>query len=119
MCEIIDKLLVDYGKVGYAMHIRLGSIVKTTENFTPEELKYILHPWTHVDFLFYNKVSKQKLFVLEVDGIKYHEQDKKQAEHDRIKDKILLANNIQVYRFKTNQSNEKERLNKILKDFDY
>ena len=119
MCEIIENLLVDYGKIGYAMHIRLGSIVKTTEDFTQEELKYILHPWTHVDFLFYNKVSKQKLFVLEVDGIKYHEQDKKQAEHDRIKDKILIANNIQVYRFKTNQSNEKERLNNILKDFDY
>jgi len=119
MCEIIENLLVDYSKIGYAMHIRLGSIVKATEDFTQEELKYILHPWTHVDFLFYNKVSKQKLFVLEVDGIKYHEQDKKQAEHDRIKDKILIANNIQVYRFKTNQSNEKERLNNILKDFDY
>lgn len=119
MCELIDGLLVDYNKIGYAMHIRLSSIVKTTNDFTEAEQKYILHPWTHVDFLFYNKVSKQKLFVLEVDGIKYHEQDKKQAEHDGIKDKILLANNIQIYRFKTNQSNEKERLKAILKDFDY
>jgi len=119
MCELIDNLLVDYNKIGYAMHIRLGSIVKTTDDFTEAEQKYILHPWTHVDFLFFNKVSKQKLFVLEVDGIKYHEQDKKQAEHDRIKDKILLANNIQIYRFKTNQSKEKERLNDILKAFDY
>lgn len=119
MCEIIDSLLVDYNKIGYAMHVRLSSIVKTTNDFTEAEQKYILHPWTHVDFLFYNKVSKQKLFVLEVDGIKYHEQDKKQAEHDGIKDKILHANNIPIYRFKTNQSNEKERLKAILKDFDY
>jgi DNA polymerase III delta prime subunit len=119
MCEIIDDLLVDDYKIGYAMHIRLGSFVRSTDDFSQEELKYILHPWTHVDFLFYNKVSKQKLFVLEVDGIKYHEQDKKQAEHDRIKDKILLANKIQVYRFKTNQSNEKERLKNILESFDY
>lgn len=119
MCEVIEELLVDYNKIGYAMHIRLGSIVKTTDDFTEEEQKYIQHPWTHVDFLFYNKVSKNKLFVLEVDGIKYHEQDKKQAEHDRIKDKVLLANNIQIYRFKTNESNEKERLNDILKGFIY
>ncbi|MEA4936010.1 MAG: DUF2726 domain-containing protein, partial [Paludibacter sp.] len=119
MCELIEKLLVDYNKIGYATHIRLGSIVKTTDDFTVEEQKYILHPWTHVDFLFYNKVSKQKLFVLEVDGIKYHEQDKKQAEHDRIKDKILLVNKIQIYRFKTNQSKEKERLKEILNNFDY
>lgn len=119
MCELIEKLLVDYNKIGYAMHIRLGSIVKTTDDFKVEEQKYILHPWTHVDFLFYNKVSKQKLFVLEIDGIKYHEQDKKQAEHDRIKDKVLLVNKIQVYRFKTNQSKEKERLKEILNYYDY
>lgn len=114
MCELIDNLLVDYTRIGYAMHIRLGSIVKLTDTLTTEEKSYILHPWTHVDFLFYNKVTKQKLFVLEVDGIRYHEQDKKQAEHDRIKDNILQANNIQVYRFKTNQSKEKERLRNIL-----
>ena len=114
MCDIIDKLLVDYYKIGYAMHIRLNSIVNSTDDFTPEELKYIKHPWTHVDFLFYNKVTKQKLFVVEVDGIKYHEQNKRQAEHDRIKDKILNANSIPVHRFKTNQSNEKERLKMIL-----
>lgn len=119
ICELIDNLLVDYYKIGYAMHVRLSSIVKTTDDFTEDEQKYILHPWTHVDFLFYNKVSKQKLFVLEVDGIKYHEQDKKQAEHDRIKDKILSVNKIQVYRFKTNQSKEKERLKEILNNFDY
>lgn len=119
MCELIDDLLVDYYTIGYAMHIRLGSIVKLTDKLTPKEKSYILHPWTHVDFLFYNKVSKQKLFVLEVDGIRYHEQDKKQTEHDRIKDNILLANNIQVYRFKTNQSNEKERLKSILESFNY
>lgn len=119
MCKIIDSLLIDYNKIGYVMHIRLGSIVKTTDDFTEEEQKYILYPWTHVDFLFYNKVSKQKLFVLEIDGIKYHEQDRKQAEHDRIKDKILSVNKIQVYRFKTNQSKEKERLKEILNNFDY
>jgi very-short-patch-repair endonuclease len=116
MCDIIDNLLVDYYKIGYAMHIRLSSIVNSTDEFTAEEQKYIMHPWTHVDFLFYNKVTKQKLFVLEVDGIKYHEQNKRQAEHDRIKDKILRSNNIPIHRFKTNQSNEKERLKKILEE---
>lgn len=119
MCDLIDNLLVHYFKIGYAMHIRLGSIVKLTEKFTLEEQNYILHPWTHVDFLFYNKVSKQKLFVLEVDGIRYHEQNKKQIAHDQIKDKILFENNIPVYRFKTNQSNEKARLKSILENFNY
>lgn len=119
MCELIDSLLPDFNKIGYAMHIRLGSVIQTTEGFSQDEQRYILHPWTHVDFLFYNKVSKQKLFVVEVDGIKFHEQDKKQAEHDSIKDRVLKENGIVVHRFKTNQSNEKERLKAILADFDY
>ena len=119
MCDLIDNLLDDYYKIGYAMHIRLSSIVKLTDTLTLKEKNYILHPWTHVDFLFYNKISKQKLFVLEVDGIRYHEQNQKQQEHDRIKDTILHANNIQVHRFKTNQSNEKERLSAILESFNY
>ena len=69
-----------------------------------------------MDFLFYNKVSKENLFVLEVDGIRFHEQDKKQTEHDNIKDRILTFNNIPIYRFKTNQSNERQRLiNAIVK----
>ncbi|MDP4270692.1 MAG: AAA domain-containing protein [Bacteroidota bacterium] len=119
MCDIIDELLADYSYIGYAMHTRLGSLVQVPEGITEAERKYILHPWAHVDFLFYNKASKAKLFVLEVDGIRYHEQDKKQSVHDRIKDKILESNQIPVYRFKTNQSNEKQRLKDILKVFSH
>ena len=119
MCELINKLLQDYSYIGFAMHTRLSSLVQVPEAFTEEERKYILHPWAHVDFLFYNKVSKAKLFVLEVDGIKHHEQNKKQTEHDRIKDRVLAANQIPVYRFKTNQSNEQQRLRDILEGFSH
>jgi hypothetical protein len=117
MCELINELLENYSYIGYSMHTRLGSLVKVPNSFTEEEKRYIQHPWAHVDFLFYNKVSKEKLFVLEVDGIRYHEQDKKQAGHDRIKDKVLQANQIPIYRFRTNESNEKQRLIKILEAF--
>ena len=117
MCDLINEVLKDYGYIGYSMHTRLGNLVNVPNTFSAEERRYILHPSAHVDFLFYNKVSKEKLFVFEVDGIKYHEQDKKQAEHDKIKDKVLQLNNIPMYRFKTNESNEKQRLIDIIKEF--
>jgi len=119
MCDLINEVLKDYGYIGYSMHTRLGNLVNVPDTFSAEEKKYILHPSAHVDFLFYNKVSKEKLFVLEVDGIKYHEQDKKQAEHDKIKDRVLQSNNIPIYRFKTNESNEKQRLIDIIKEFSH
>ena len=119
MCDLINGVLKDYGFIGYSMHSRLATLVNVPDTFSDEERKYLLHPLTHVDFLFYNKVSKEKLFVLEVDGIKYHEQDKKQSEHDKIKDRVLQVNNIPIYRFKTNESNEKQRLIEIIKGFSH
>ena len=119
MCDLINEVLKDFGYIGYSMHTRLGNLVTVPDTFSAEERRYILHPSAHVDFLFFNKVSKEKLFVIEVDGIKYHEQDKKQAEHDKIKDRVLQSNNIPMYRFKTNESNEKQRLIEIIKGFSH
>jgi hypothetical protein len=119
MSEIINEVLNDYNYIGFSMHTRLGKLVAVPDTFSDEEKRYIQHPWTHVDFLFFNKLSKEKLFVLEVDGIRYHEQNKKQHEHDNIKNRILQSNNIPMYRFRTNESNEKQRLREILYGFSY
>jgi very-short-patch-repair endonuclease len=114
MSALIDEVLQSYNKIGYSMHVRLSRLVGKTNRLSDEEKKYVLHPWTHVDFLFFNKISKERLFVLEVDGIQYHEQSEKQTKHDEIKDKALIENGIEIYRFKTNESNERVRLINIL-----
>jgi hypothetical protein len=119
MCNIINQVLCHHNLIGYAMHIRLSKLVNVPDTFNEKEKRYILHPWTHVDFFFYNKVSKEKLFVLEVDGIRYHEQNKKQAIHDDIKNRVLQSNNIPVFRFKTNESNEKQRLTEIINGYSH
>ncbi len=117
MRDVIKEVLKDHYYINFSMHTRLGKIINTTDEFSPEEKEYILHPWTHVDFLFYNRVSKESLFVLEVDGIRFHEQDKKQSIHDDIKNRVLNKNNIPIYRFKTNESNEKARLEEIVRKY--
>jgi superfamily I DNA and/or RNA helicase len=119
MCDIISQALKNHCYIGFLMHTRLGKLVKVPNTFSDEERRYILHPWSHVDFLFYNRVSKEKLFVLEVDGIRYHEQDKKQAEHDDIKNRVLESNRIPIFRFKTNGSNELQRLTEIIKGYSH
>lgn len=117
--QLIDDTLKSYSKIGYVMHMRLSKIVHDTTMLNEDEIKYVRHPWTHVDFLFYNKITKERLFVIEVDGIKYHEQNTKQKHHDNIKDKVLIANKVPIYRFKTNESNEKTRLKSILNNYNY
>jgi hypothetical protein len=119
MCELIDDILQHHKIVGYRMHVRLSKLIKNTDGLTDEERRYVMHPWTHVDFLFFNKVSKERLFVLEVDGVSFHEQSEHQSGHDRIKDSTLRLNGIPVYRFKTNESNERQRLMEILLEHTY
>lgn len=119
MYEIVKEVLSQYPKIGFVMHNRLSKIVSNLSGFSQEEINYIKHPWTHVDFLFYNKVTKENLFVIEVDGIKYHEQNNQQTLKDGIKNKVLGLNHIEIHRFRTNESNEKNRLASIVRQFDY
>ena len=119
MCELIDDVLNKRSKFGYSMHVRLSKIINSFDTFDETEIRYLKHPWTHVDFLFFNRITKEKLFVLEVDGIRYHEQSQKQSQHDEIKDRALTNNKIPIYRFKTNESNERNRLTEIIEQFEY
>ena len=52
-----------------------------------------------------------------MDGIRFHEQKVKQKIKDEIKDKALEKNGISVYRFRTNESNEGNRLKEILNEY--
>ena len=117
MSEIVTRLLNTYPKINFSMHLRLSKLLRSTKEFTNDELSYLLHPWTHVDFLFYNRVTKQALFVVEVDGVTFHEQNPKQRYRDELKDRALQHNNIPVHRFKTNESNEVTRLKGILNTY--
>ena len=117
MIQLIDEVLKQYSRIDYSMHVRLSNLLNDVSFLEVHEQKYVLHPWAHVDFLFYNRVSKERLFVLEVDGIRFHEQKIKQTLKDNIKDKALEMNGIPVYRFKTNESNEENRLKEILNNF--
>lgn len=65
---------------------------------TAEELKYISHYNTHVDFVIFNKNTKKTILVVEVDGYKFHKFGTKQYERDQMKNTILEKYNIPLIR---------------------
>ena len=75
-----------------------------------EEKGFAQNPWSHVDFLIFNRLDKEPVLVVEVDGHEYHKNDDKQPGRDAIKDKILKKINLPILRIATNESGEKERL---------
>ena len=114
MIDLLDKVLKEYSDYSYSMHVKLDSLIKTTNGFSNDEIRYIKHPWTHVDFVIYDKISFSPVLCIEVDGVKYHDYAKKQIKHDEIKSRVLKANGLILLRLKTNESNETEKIKYIL-----
>ncbi len=96
------------------IYIPLYSIVKDVGSLNTEERVFVENPWTHVDFLIYNKLDKEPVLVIEVDGHKYHKNSEKQRKRDKLKDKILERINLPILRIVTNESGEKEKLINML-----
>ena len=96
------------------MHTPLHRLLHDYSIFDSTEQKYLKHPWTHVDFLIINTITKETILVIEVDGVSFHDQSEHQSVNDEIKDRALVFNKIEFIRLKTNQSNEKDRISFIL-----
>ena len=99
-----------FTKFDVAVHVSLKTIIKDIHKLDNNEIKYIMNQNTHVDFLIYSKLSKQPVLIVEVDGFYYHKEGTDQAERDKLKNSILSKYEIPLLRFKTNESNERERL---------
>lgn len=122
MMNMLDKIMTIFPNYKYAMHISLKNIIDinsldTKWELTNEEKWYLKNPWTHIDFLIFNKISKKPEFAIEVDGIAYHEKNEKQIKHDKTKDKALSLAWIPIYRFKTNGSEEVNQIINLLKKY--
>jgi len=90
--------------------------IKDFSKLDEQETKYASHPLTHLDFLIYNKLGKDPVLAIEVDGFEFHKQGTRQAERDKMKDKILEKYDFPLLRFRTNESNEKEKLTNKLNE---
>lgn len=118
MYNLISETLKDngYSHLGIVVHLPLKEIFKNLDKLDDKELNFVVKTDSHVDFMIYNKVNKQPLLAIEVDGYKYHKKGTRQFERDIIKDTIFEKYNLPLERFKTNGSDEKERLIQKLKE---
>lgn len=112
MYNLIFEVLKEnsYSNLGVVAHLPLKEIFKNLDKFDDKELNFVVKTDSHVDFMIYNKVNKQPVLAIEVDGYDYHKQGTKQFDRDIVKDTIFVKYNLPLERFKTNGSGEKERL---------
>ena len=116
LMDNLKAILKDYPEYDVRIHVRLSDLIYNLNNFTDVEIKYIMHPKTHLDFVIYDKITFKPVLCIELDGTTYHDYSSRQINHDNIKTRVLEQNNLQFLRLKTNESNEINRIKSILEN---
>lgn len=108
-----------YSKFNFVFEMPLKDIVN--KNFIgelPDDLsKYANNSWAHVDFTIFNRVTKEILFGIEVDGYNYHKKGTKQAERDIKKNTIFEMIGLPLLRLNTKGSGEEQKIKEQLDSY--
>lgn len=119
MYTLVNKILKEYERfnsLNVVVHFPLHFLIHNQSELNAREYAYVNHPFTHVDFVVFNKLNKEPVLIIEVDGYSYHDLNQVQMERDKIKDKVLKDAGYKLQRFSTIGSNEEERLIRGLDD---
>ena len=101
-----------YSKFSFVFEMPLKDVVnKNYIGELPEELStFANRSWAHVDFTVFNRVTKEILFGIEVDGYNYHKKGTKQAERDLKKNAIFEQIGLPLLRLSTKGSGEENKI---------
>ncbi len=105
----------EFSKYDAVLHFLLRNLLSDFSKLSAEEEKYAGHHATHLDFVIYNKLGKNPILAIEVDGYGYHREGSRQNERDAMKNKILGTYGLPLLRFSTTGSGEREKLVKRLR----
>lgn len=101
-----------YSKFSFVFEMPLKDVVnKNYMGELPEELStFANRSWAHVDFTVFNRVTKEILFGIEVDGYNYHKKGSRQAERDLKKNAIFEQIELPLLRLSTKGSGEEGKI---------
>ena len=108
LLEDILKENINMRHLNIICHLPLYMLIQDYSLLNEEESKYAANINTHIDFLIYNRVSKQPVLAIETDGYTFHKSGTSQSERDIKKDHILELYGIPLVRLSTIGSNEKK-----------
>ena len=101
-----------YSKFSFVFEMPLKDVInKNYMEELPEELStFANRSWAHVDFTVFNRVTKEILFGIEVDGYNYHKKGTKQSERDLKKNAIFEQIGLPLLRLSTKGSGEEGKI---------
>lgn len=115
--SVLEEILQEpeFAQIGCAVHVSLSTLIRDYTILSPEEQQYARNPFTHTDFLLFNKIDKAPILAIEVDGSSFHVEGSIQAERDCKKNHIFEVCGVSLLRLRTDGSSEKEKITATLK----
>ncbi|WP_280457787.1 AAA domain-containing protein [Nocardia carnea] len=111
MRTVLQDLLQepDYRGLSFHEQMYVGELLPDTSLLTSEQARYVKHR-ASVDFVVFNRVTKDTVCVIEVDGFQFHENNPRQLARDALKDEIFASYGIPLIRLPTTGSAEIDRI---------
>ena len=102
----------DFAALEVICHLPLSMLInlKYDSNLSQEERSFVRNPFSHIDFVIVNKVSKLPVLLIEVDGVAFHKLGTEQARRDALKNSVITKYNLPFLRLPTNGSEEKKKI---------
>lgn len=114
--EILVKAITDLklNNTEVLCHYPLSRLISDWSLLSEEEKVFAESPFSHVDFLIYNSLTKQPLQTIEVDGWHFHQKSDVQKSRDILKDQLLTKFGLCPHRISTTDTMNLETIKKII-----
>mgnify|MGYP004617498327 CR=1 FL=1 len=118
--NIIYNLLIDniselnLSNTDVICHYPISLLPNNWEILNDDERAFAQSPFSHVDFLIYNSLTKLPVKTIEVDGWSYHKRKDVQISRDKLKDQILSKLGIMSHSILTTDIVNSDTIKKLL-----
>lgn len=119
MDNILEELLGknEFKVLDKVLHHPLKMLIRDKSKLSEEEYRFVVKTQSHNDFVIFNKIDKMPVLAVEVDGYKYHANNRTQLKRDKMKDEILRKYEIPILRFSSVGSGEEKILTERLQEY--
>ena len=114
LCQAIADFKIT--NLGVLCHYPLSRLIADVSVLDDRERTFVESPFSHVDFLIYNTITKHPKMTIEVDGWQYHKGNEAQESRDVLKDEILWKYGLKPWRISTVDVIDVEVIKNKLKD---
>lgn len=114
--DILLKAIAELGlpHTGVLCHYPLSRLITDWNQLEDKEKTFAESPFSHIDFLLYNSLTKQPISAIEVDGWHFHKENDAQLSRDKLKNQIFTKLGLPLIRISTTDTVNQETIKKSL-----